>query len=116
MIKYNSYDDEGSKGGNSSYNFPTLRQNDDLFDEEDNVVHKLISVKRVALPKNGEDWEIREDDKVVFLLRGVRLTKKERALLKTPEGILALMDEYKQGSRSVNKIKNRLKKILKGKK
>lgn len=84
-------------------------QNNELFDDESHVVHKLINVKRVGLPKNGENWEVLEDNRVVFTLKGVRLTNKEKALLRTPEGIKLLMNEYKAGNKSVASIRRKLK-------
>lgn len=84
-------------------------QNNELFDDESYVVYRLVNVKRVDLPQNGENWEILEDDRVVFTLKGVRLTNKEKALLRTAEGIQLLMNEYKAGNTSVSKIRRKLK-------
>jgi hypothetical protein len=84
-------------------------QSNELFDDESHIVHKLINVKRVGLPRNGESWEILEDDRVVFTLKGVRLTNKEKALLRTVEGIQILMNEYKSGNKSVAGIRRKLK-------
>jgi hypothetical protein len=96
----------------SSYSFPTLKQSDILFDEDDDIVYPVLSIRRAKLPKNGEEWEIIEDGKIVLILRGSRFTKKEKNVLRTPEGIKAVLDEYKSGTRSVNKIKNLLKRMV----
>ncbi len=84
----------------------TLRQHDDLFDDEDSkVVHKLISVRRKKTPRKGEYWEILEDSKVVLEMKGYRFTKKEKQFLRTPNGVRAVMQLYKDGKCSVSKIK-----------
>lgn len=84
----------------------------ELFDEESNVVHKLINVRRVELPQNGEDWEILEDKKVMFTVKGVKLTKKQRSFLRSIEGISSLMQLYKEGQINMNKIKNKINELL----
>jgi len=84
----------------------------ELFDEESNVVHKLINVRRVELPQNGEDWEILEDKKVMFTVKGVKLTKKQRSFLRSIEGISSLMELYKEGQINMNKIKNKINDLL----
>lgn len=84
-------------------------QNNELFDDDDYVAHKLINVRRVALPNSGEDWEILEDGIVVLTLKGVRLTKKEKSVLYTPEGLNIVISEYKCGNKSVKGIKNKLR-------
>ena len=86
-------------------------QSNELFDDKSHIVHKLISVKRVGLPKNGENWEVLEDNRVVFTLKGVRITNKEKILLRTVEGIQLLMTEYKTGNISVASIRRKLKEI-----
>jgi len=84
----------------------------ELFDEENNVVHKLINVRRVELPQSGEDWEILEDNKVMFTVKGVKLTKKQKLFLRSVEGISSLMQLYKEGQINMNKIKNKINSLL----
>jgi len=95
--------------------FPSLKQNDDLYDDDKDVIHSVLNIKRVELPHNGEDWEILENGKVVFVLKGVRLTKKEKSILRTADGINLLLKEYKAGNTSVNKIKTKLRNYWKKK-
>lgn len=87
------------------------KYNNDLFDEEKNIPHNVLMVKRVLLPGAGEDWEITDSNRIVFILRGARLTKKEKSIMRKPEGLKMLIEEYKQGNRSINKIKDKLKKL-----
>lgn len=83
-----------------------LNQSNELYDDEEaSKKHKLINIRRVALPRKGENWEISEDGRKVLILRGVRLTKREKSVLKTVEGIRLVVEEYKAGNRSVAKMK-----------
>jgi hypothetical protein len=88
---------------------PSLRVDNELFDEESHIVHRLISAKLIELPNGGESWEISDNDEVVLMVPGVRLTKKEKGVLKTVEGLEILIREYKAGNKSVAKIKAKLK-------
>ncbi len=97
-------------------NKSSLRVDNELFDDESNVIHKLIRARRVSLPRGGEDWEIVEDEEVVFTIRGVRLTKKEKEILRTVDGLNLLINEYRSGVKSVAKIKTKLKNYLTAKK
>jgi len=91
----------------------SLKIDNELFDDKSHVVHRLISVKRINLPNGGENWEISDDDKVVFTIPGVRMTKKEKNFLKTREGLETIIREYKNGIKSVAQIKAKLKKCYK---
>lgn len=83
-----------------------LNQSNELFDDEEAAKkHKLINIRRISLPRQGENWEISEDGRKVLILRGVRLTKREKCVLRTSEGIRLVVEEYKSGNRSVTKIK-----------
>lgn len=96
---------------NSSNKKPLLlnNQSNELFDDDDYVVHKLINVKFIRLPNSGEDWEILEDSVVVLTLKGTRLTQREKNVLYTPEGLNIVMSEYKSGNKSVAGIKQKLR-------
>ena len=94
-----------------------LNQSNELFDDEAAAKkHKLINIRRISLPRNGENWEILEDGRKVLILRGVKLTKREKSALRTVEGIKLVIKEYKAGTRSITKIKtvlrNKWKKTL----
>ena len=89
-----------------------LRQETELFDDESYIKFPILNVRRLELPNNGEDWEFLQDKTVVFILKGVQLTKKERNYLRTPEGMLFLISGFKQGWNTVTKIKKQLKTVL----
>lgn len=85
----------------------------DLYHEEDDKSEKVIRVKRVSMPNKGEKWKIFEDNKVMFVLEGTKLTNKEKEFLRTVDGVNFLIAQYKQGIKSFNSLKNEIKKKLK---
>lgn len=95
-----------------SHNFHLLKSDNELFNEEANVASKVISARRVRLPKNGEDWEILENNRVVLNLKGTRFTNPEKDFLRSIDGMKFLVAEYKAGSKSVVKLKEKMKKLL----
>ncbi len=80
--------------------------------EENNTVEKVIRVKRLSIPNNGERWKIFEDNKIMFILEGSKLNNKEKDYLRTVNGFNFLISQYKQGIKSFNALKNELKKVL----
>jgi hypothetical protein len=96
-----------------SRNFNILKTDNELFREEDYVPSALIQVKRVALPKKGEDWEILADGRAALVIKGIRFTKSEREYFRSLDGMRFLIAQYKEGSRSVVKIKESLNKLKK---
>lgn len=102
---------EEFKDQNSKYNLSKIEL--DLYHEEYDVAEKVIRVKRVSLPNDGENWKIFEDKKVMFVVEGAKLTKKEREFLQTPEGFNFLIAQYKLGIKSFNALKTEIKKKLK---
>ena len=106
-----SLSSEDMKGQNNKYNLSKFEF--DLYNEESNVVEKIIRVKRFSMPNKGEKWKIFEDSKVMFVVEGSKLTNKERLFLRTVEGINFLLSQYKNGIKSFNSLKNNLKSKLK---
>lgn len=101
---------EESKDG-TKYNLSKFEY--DLYHEEDDVAEKVIRVKRVSMPNKGEKWKIFEDNKVMFVLEGTKLTNKEKDFLRTVDGVNFLITQYKQGIKSFNSLKIEIKKKLK---
>jgi hypothetical protein len=89
-----------------------LRQDTELFDEDECVVHDLVGVRWVPLSK-GEDWEITKNRRNVLVLKGVRFSKKERDFLRTAAGMSFIVGGYKQGWKSISEFKRQVKKCLK---
>ncbi len=89
-------------------NLNILRTDHELFKEEDDIKQKVLNVKRIKLPRNGEDWEILENEKVLLTLKGTRFSKPQREFLRTVNGMKFLIDGYKSGIKSVVKFKNKM--------
>lgn len=102
---------EEFKDQNSKYNLSKFEF--DLYHEEDDIAEKVIRVQRVSMPNKGEKWKIFENSKVVFVIEGTKLTKKEREFLHTPDGFNFLIAQFKQGIKSFNALKTEIKKKLK---
>lgn len=99
---------EKDKGPKLSF----IKQETELFDDSSYVAHDIINARRIALPKGGEDWEILKNKRIVFVLKGLRFTKKEREFLRTPQGMLFIINGYKQGWKSISEFKRQVKKCL----
>lgn len=82
----------------------------DLYHEEDKVVERIIRVKRIDLPNKGERWKIFEDNKVLFILEGAKLTKKEKEFLRSVDGVNFLISQGKRGIKSFNALRGEIKK------
>lgn len=93
--------------------FVLSKKEDDLYHDEDNVIHPLIRIKLVSMPNKGEKWKIMQENKLIFTLDGHKLTKKERSFLHTINGINFLIAQFKTGAKSFNTLKIGLKKQIK---
>lgn len=102
---------EEVKDQNIKYNLSKFEY--DLYHEEDDVSEKVIRVKRFSLPNNGEKWKIFENNKVMFILEGSKLTNKEKDFLHTIDGVNFLISQYKEGIKSFNALKKEIKKKIK---
>jgi len=105
---------EEYKDQNSKYNLNKFEY--DLYHEEDNVVEKVIRVKRFSMPNKGDKWKIYEDNKVIFIIEGSKLTSKQKEFLYTIDGVNFLLQQFKVGIKSFNALKIEIKKILENKK
>ncbi len=110
--RYVDESDEFFIDDSKSSNQTNQRQDGGLFDDDRYVVHKLISVRRVALP-NGEDWEILVDKKPVMLLKGYRFSKKEREFLHSAQGMLLMIRGFQSGWKTISEFKRQVAKCLK---
>jgi len=103
------YKDQGSKYNLNKFEY-------DLYHEEDNIPEKVIRVKRFSMPNKGERWKIFEDNKVIFIIEGSKLTSKQREFLQTIEGVNFLIEQFKSGIKSFNALKNKIKNFIQNKK
>lgn len=113
--KHNTTDQSNNQSGEefkeqSKLNLSKFELN--LYNEEDDIVEKVIRVKRIA-SSNSEKWKIFDDNKVVLIVDGSKLTNKEKEFLRTVDGVNFLIAQFKQGIISFNSLKNELKKNLK---
>lgn len=83
----------------------------DLYHEEDDIINKIIRVKRTSSNKN-ESWKIFEDKKVKFTVDGSKLSKKEKEFLRSVDGFNFLIAEAKKGIASFNALKKVIKDYL----
>ena len=98
---------EEFKDPNLKYNLSKFEY--DLYHEEDDVSEKVIRVKRISLPNKGERWKIFENTKVLMVIEGQKLNKKERGFFQSVEGINWLLAAAKRGIKSFNSFKKDLK-------
>jgi hypothetical protein len=105
-----NYIAEEFKDPNLKYNLSKFEY--DLYHEEDDITEKIIRVKRFSLPNNGERWKIFEDNKVVFVIEGAKLTKKEKSFLRSVDGVNFLISQYKTGINSFTHLKTEIKKKI----
>jgi hypothetical protein len=103
-IQYNDYE---FKDTNLKYSLNKFEY--DLYHEEDDKSEKVIRVRRFNLPNKGERWKIFEDNKIVFIVEGIKLSKKEKEFLRTVDGINFLIKQYKTGIKSFNALRKELK-------
>ena len=96
------YDEQNNKKGSF------LKQDSELFNEDDDIPGQSIQVKRISYPPK-EDWKVLINDKEHLLLRGTRFTSKEREFLRSVEGTLFIVHGTKQGWKSVSEFKRQLK-------
>src|ERR1700722_5392960 len=91
------------------FNDPGLKYNLDLYHEEDDIAEKVIRVKRMSLPNDGNRWKIMENDKVIFTIEGTDLTKREREYLLTIDGFNFILLQAKTGIESLTAFRQALK-------
>jgi len=96
------YDENNNKKG------AFLKQDSELYNEEDDTPGASVQVKRIVQPPK-EDWLILIDDEEFLLLRGTRFTAKEREFLRSVEGTLFIIQGAKQRWKSVSEFKRQLK-------
>lgn len=79
---------------------------DELFNEENNNPRTIINIKRIS-KKNDEFWKISKDNKEIILKKEI-LTINQREFLRTPEGMIFLIEGFKSGWNSVPDIKKHI--------
>jgi hypothetical protein len=85
----------------------------DLFDESKAVAAPLIRVKHIRAPNKADRWKIFNNNKVIFILEGSKLLKKEREFLHTVSGVQTLLALGKTNDLTIVHLKKELKGRLK---
>ena len=93
--------------------YPVSKFDFELYKEEDNIAEKVIRIKRISLPNNGDRWKVFENSTVVLTLEGSKFTNKEKEFLRSVEGANWLLGRAKVGIKSFNSLKKELKKRIK---
>ena len=101
---------EDFKDQNLKYNLSKFEY--DLYHEEDDKSEKVIRVKRVSMPNNGEKWKIMIDSKILFIIESTKISRKERDFLSTIEGFNFMLAQGKAGIKSLNSFRVALKKLM----
>lgn len=101
---------EDFKDQNNKHNLSKFEY--DLYHEEDDKTEKIVRVKRVSMPNKGEKWKIMIDAKVIFTIESTKISRKEKDFLSTVEGFNFMLTQGKAGIKSLNGLRNELKKLM----
>lgn len=96
--------------------FTLSKSEADLFDDDKHLINAIINVKRNVTSKS-EKWNIIRKiqdapDEVIFVIDGSKLNKKEKAFLRTNNGVLLLLKEAKAGIKSFNALRKVIRENL----
>ncbi len=116
MNKYtiSNEDEFASNESNPISSAGKYRLDNELYKQEDDIYYQAVSVKKINLPRGGEDWEIYINKSRALVLKGTRFTKHERDFLRTFDGINFILMGYKSGWKSVAQFKREIVKYKKG--
>lgn len=106
--KYSTDNNQFFYDENNSKNGIFLKQDSELFNDEDYIPGKSIRIKRIK-NNSSEDWQVLIDDVKQLLIKGNRFTAKERKFLRTSAGMLFMIDGIKNGWLSVSDFKRNIK-------
>lgn len=96
-----------------NFSYHLKKASNELFKDDDaKIVPKLYRIKRKFSKKNGEEWNVLENNELVLKIQEYRLNNDEKSFLRTATGIQQLLTWVKQGVRSVSKIKDLIKENL----
>lgn len=102
-------EDEELSVEESKSNFFHNKNNNDLYDDKRyEVINPFVRVKFFKR-KGQEGWQILENDKVKITISSKRLSKEEKSLLFTVDGLNVLLQSYKDGIISISGLRERLK-------
>ena len=114
MKSYDKYKDKEEEFfyEETGMNKNALRQDHELYHDEDNIVHDMIHIKRIEVGKS-EDWNLINGKNIILSIRGRQLNSKEREFMRKPDGIMCVMLAYKKGIRTASGLKSEIKRAAK---
>lgn len=84
----------------------------ELFLDENDIPGNVVQVKRICGKDGSENWKLLVDKQEKLLLKGSRFTEKEKEFLRSPTGMLFMINGVKCGWNSVSEFKKRIKENL----
>jgi hypothetical protein len=84
----------------------SLRQDNELFNDSDNIPGSVVRVKRTN--KDSENWTIFKDGKEFLVLKGQRFSAKEKEFLRTSSGVLFIINGIKSGLKTIADFKREI--------
>jgi len=91
----------------------SIKGDNEFFKEEDYIKQDIVRIKNVIMKNGSQSFEILKNNKIELILRSVNFTRKEINFMNSLEGIQLLLYCFKSGHKSVNKIKQEIKRVMK---
>lgn len=107
-------DDKNLFDGTQEYTnkFTLSKLDHDLYREEEDVLNPVYRVKRINMPNKGCKWKITLNDKLLFVIEGLKLSKNEKDFLDTANGFNFMLNQAKNGIKSFNNFRIELRKLI----
>jgi len=98
------YDEKVSKAG------LFIKQDCELYHDEDNIPGSIVHVKRhCSKTSKEESWKVFVNNEEFLIIKGSRFTEKEREFLRGTDGMMFMINGAKSGWNSVSEFKRQLK-------
>lgn len=93
-------------------NYPMSKFDFELYDAGSDKKFPILRVKYIKTINKVEKWKVIQDDKTLWVIESIKLTKKERTFLKSPQGVSFLLAQIKKEILSYGKLKKEIKKLI----
>jgi hypothetical protein len=111
LLYNNAYVENDHANESSGIKHNHSKIENDFFDDTKYIKEKIIRVKRIIFGKN-ERWKIFEDNKVIFIVEGLKISKLEKEFLRTIDGCQFLIFQGKNGIKSLHGLRKELRRVL----
>lgn len=91
----------------------SLKGDNEFFKDENYIKQDVVRIKNIIMKNGSQSFEILKNNKIELILRSINFTKKEVQFMNSLQGIQLLLNCFKEDHKSVNKIKQEIKKIIK---